>query len=281
MSSPHHALASSSDAPDAADPVKLADMWSVSGQLLHTEAYRRTHARLLAEAIGHREQKILDAACGMGFPMRELHDLGFTNLCGSDADPDLIAKFRALLAAAPATAQWRPRLMVATWQELPQRLPETFDVVLNVDAAIGFMDSWLPGEMRVGSTRIFARVVAVLRNFHAVTAPGGRFFIGLQKNNHKGNSFYPMHVGRMSIDGVPAEAQWDMTYDWTRRIKTWVNTVRIDDRAFSQTRQSYLFDLAELGDFLLAAGFAHVERLPTPDDLYEDILIAHRGDEAA
>lgn len=259
--------------------LKLADMWSVSGQVLHSPAYRQRHAGLLAEAIGGRRLRILDCACGTGFPMIELHALGFTSITGSDADVDLLAEFRQRLAAL----RWQPALVEARWQTLPQRLAQHFgstpgfDVVLNVDAAIGFMDSWVPGEMRAGRENIFARVIEVLRNFHAVTAPGGRFFVGLQKNNHKGNRFYPMKVGEMMLDGVRAEAHWHMTYDWESRIKTWLNIVQVDGREYTQTRQSYLFDLAELGDFLRAAGFATVERLQTPDDLYEDILIAHRG----
>lgn len=259
--------------------IKLSDMWSVSGQVLHSPSYRQMHADLLAAAIGARDQRILDCACGTGFPMIELHALGFGTITGSDADADLLAEFRARLAEI----RWQPDLIEATWQTLPQRLEQrfgslpVFDVVLNVDAAIGFMDSWNAGAMRQGPENIFARVVEVLRNFHAVTAPGGRFFIGLQKNNHKGNSFYPMKVGEMMLDGVRAEAHWHMTYDWESRIKTWLNIVRVDGREYTQTRQSYLFDLAELAGFLREAGFADVERLPTPDDLYEDILIAHRA----
>lgn len=210
--------------------------------------------------------------------MIELHEIGFTRLTGADADADLLENFRARLPA-----DWRPELVEASWQTLPQLFRARFgavpgfDAVLCVDAAIGFMDSWIDGDMRKGPANIFARVTEVLANFHAVTAPGGRFFIGLQKNNHKGNRFYPMRVGEMQLDGRMAEAHWHMTYDWETRIKTWLNIVRIDGREFSQTRRSYLFDLAELGGFLRQAGFARVERLPTPDDLYEDILIAHRA----
>jgi SAM-dependent methyltransferase len=261
------------DAIDVED-VRLADMWSISGQLLHTEAYRRSHADLLAAAIGDRALSVHDAACGLGFPLIELHDLHFTHLSGSDADLDLIQAFREKAVG------WAPDLSVATWQLLPRQITRQFDVVLAVDAAIGFMDSWLPGEMRQGPASIFARVTDVLRNFYAVTKPGGRFFIGLQKNNHKGNRYYPMFVGRMQVAGPQgptlAEAHWNMTYDWETRIKTWVNIVRYEGREYAQTRRSYLFDLAELSGFLTEAGFDRVERLTTPDDLYEDILIAHR-----
>lgn len=265
--------------PDSADAdaVKLADMWSISGQLLHTPSYRQIHARLLAQAIGDPAQRVLDAACGTGFPMIELYELGYRHLTGSDADCDLLQKFRARLSARPQTSDWQPALIEAVWQELPRKMTDQFDVVLNVDAAIGFMDSWMDGEMRAGPANIFARVIEILRNFYAVTRPGGRFFIGLQKNNHKGNSYYPMFVGKMALDGVEAEAHWNMTYDWQTRIKTWVNIVRVNGHEYAQTRQSYLFDLAELRGFLMRAGFARVELLPTPDDLYEDILIAHRA----
>ncbi|WP_374380557.1 class I SAM-dependent methyltransferase [Dongia sp.] len=259
------------------DDAKIADMWSISGKLLHTDAYRRTFAKLLAQALGDRDQSILDAACGTGFPMIELRDLGFKNLTGADADRDLLDEFRATIAARQDRDKWNPELKLARWQELPQRIDRQFDTVLNVDAAIGFMDSWLPGDMRQGPVAIFARVIEVLRNFHAVTRPGGRFFIGLQKNNHKGNSYHPMFVGRMLVDGREALAHWNMSYDWQTRIKTWVNQVEWDGQRFEQMRQSYLFDLDELAGFLREAGFAAVTRLPTPDDLYEDILIATRA----
>jgi SAM-dependent methyltransferase len=259
------------------DFTKLADMWSVSGQLLHTPAYRVAYADMLARAIGDTRLSILDAACGTGFPMIELYERGFRNIIGSDADPDLLTKFRTHLATMQRIADWQPLLIEASWQELPRRVAGPFDVVLNVDAAIGFMDSWMAGEMRSGAANIFARVVEVLRNFHQVTGVGGRFFIGLQKNNHKGNSYYPMEVGHMMLGDVAAEAHWNMTYDWKSRIKTWVNVIRIDGREYAQTRCSYLFDLTELGAMLKEAGFARVETLTTPDEFYEDILIAYRA----
>jgi SAM-dependent methyltransferase len=259
------------------DAPNLADMWSISGQLLHTPSYRQAHAALLADAIHDRHQSILDAACGTGFPLLELRRMGFADLTGADADADLLARFRTAIAEDATLRAWQPDLILARWQELPQRIARCFDVVLNVDAAIGFMDSWLPGEMRVGEAAVFARVSEVLRNFHAVTRPGGRFFIGLQKNNHKGNRYYPMFVGRMQLGEIEAEAHWNMSYDWQRRIKTWVNVVTAGGRTYEQTRHSYLFDLAELADLLRTAGFAAVEQLPTPDALYEDILIARRA----
>ncbi len=255
----------------------LAEMWNISGQLLHTADYRQRLADLLAAEIGDRSLSILDAACGTGFPLIELHERGFRDLTGADADADLLEKFRASIRARADLAGWQPDLIVAKWQELPRRIKGAFDVVMNVDAAIGFMDSWIPGDMRQGRAAIFARVVEVLRNFHAVTRPGGSFFIGLQKNNHKGNNFYPMFVGKMRLTEGEAMAHWDMSYDWENRIKTWVNVIELGERRFEQTRQSYLFDLAELAAFLGEAGFSNVRRLPTPDRLYEDILVAERA----
>ncbi|WP_374652251.1 class I SAM-dependent methyltransferase [Dongia sp.] len=258
------------------EALPLAEMWSISGQLLHTPAYRREFGALLAQALGTPAQSILDAACGTGFPLIELHTLGFDDLTGADADAELLEKFRAALQSRADPGQWQPELIRARWQELPRRIGRRFDSVLAVDAAIGFMDSWVPGAMRQGKAAIFARIVGVLRNFHAVTKADGRFFIGLQKNNRKDNSYCPMFVGRMRLGAGEAEAHWNMSYDWESRIKTWVNMVTIEGRTYEQVRQSYLFDLGELADLLRAAGFDRVVQLPTPDTLYEDILIAHK-----
>jgi SAM-dependent methyltransferase len=247
-------------------------MWSISGKLLHTDTYVAKYSDMLAHIIGASSVSILDTACGTGFPALNLIEKGFCNISCSDADEDLLDEFRQRMSASAVDLT----LMRCGWQTLSQSIKNQYDVVLCVDAAIGFMDSWMDGEMRSGPARILDRVTEVLRQFVSVTANGGRFIIGLQKNNSRSNVYYSMLVGSFPVEGIEAEAWWNMSYDWEARVKTWENVVTWKGQRFTQTKQSYLFDKAELAELLLKAGFSSVREAPTPADIYEDILIATR-----
>ena len=249
----------------------LASMWEASGDALHDPSYRRRHAAILAAAIGDTGRSIIDTACGVGFPALDLVRMGFRRIVGADADEGLLQRFDARLREAGAAVP----LVRTSWQTIDRDVDSDFDVVLNVDASIGFMDSWGGRPMAEGEEAIFARVRSVLGNFHRLTKPGGMLVIGLQKNNNKGNRAHTEHVGARGPAGGPT-ARWEMSHDWVTRIKTWVNVLEVGGQEFRQTKTSYLFDKFELARFLYDAGYDRVHELATPPDLYEDLLCARR-----
>ncbi len=256
---------------------RLAALWTVCEQLLHTPHYKSTYANWLSEALlthGDKSQSIFDTAAGVGFPAKQLFDAGFKNLWCSDADPDLL---RQLLQIVDPKSNSVPVLCV-DWQSLPKVVMNQFDTVLCLDASIGFMDSWSAGAMVSGPTKVKARVKEVLKNFYDVTNPGGHFYVGLQKNNNRSNQDrYVMEVGTGVLDGSKATATWDMRYDWDARRKTWNNLVEYRGETHQQVRHSYLFDKAELANMLIEIGFENAWELPTPEFLYEDIIIAKKA----
>jgi len=255
---------------------RLAALWTVCEQLLHTPNYKSTYANWLSEALlahGDSSQTVFDTAAGVGFPAKQLYDAGFSNLFCSDADPDLLRQLMDLLDAKDNAVP----VLCVDWQSLPSVVMNKFDTVLCLDASIGFMDSWSAGAMVSGPEAVLRRVKEVLRNFYDVTADGGHFYVGLQKNNNRLNTErYVMDVGTAELDGSPATATWDMRYDWEQRRKTWVNKVVYRGETYEQVRHSYLFDKSELSKMLVEVGFEESWEVPSPAFFYEDIVVARK-----
>ncbi len=254
----------------------LAKLWTVCEQLLHTKKYKTGYANWLADALlvgENKSQDIIDTAAGVGFPAIPLYHQGFANVWCCDADPDLL---KSLIANAGEFGSIAP-VLCTRWQELSRIVINQFDSVLCLDASIGFMDSWGDNAMVSGPDNVCARVKEVLRNFYDITRPGGRFFVGLQKNNNRSNTErYVMEVGTAKLKGSTATATWDMRYDWPARRKTWINRVDYQGDTFEQTRFSYLFDKQELMSFLTEIGFASAQEISTPDFFYEDVVVAKK-----
>ena len=254
-----------------------AQLWSVCEQLLHTEHYKTTYTNWLSDcllSVGDQEQYIVDTAAGVGFPAMQLCRKGFTNVWCCDGDSDLL---RRTIADASELKRMIP-VVCTRWQDLPRTIMNQFDSVLCLDASIGFMDSWDNGTMVSGSRNVENRVKEVLCNFLKITRPGGRFFVGLQKNNNRSNAErYVMDVGEAVVDGHKAVATWDMRYDWQSRRKVWINRVRYLGRVYEQTCFSYLFDKRELMSFLTEIGFSAAREIHTPDLFYEDVIVAERS----
>lgn len=255
----------------------LAHLWTVCEQLLHTEDYKSAYAEWLAKLLGEKgskSQSILDTAAGVGFPSVQLVTDGFDSIWFADADPDLL---RSLQGSLNSEQRAGP-VICAMWQDLPNIVLTQFDTVLCLDASIAFMDSWGTSQMVEGPEPILGRVTEVLENFFRLTAPGGSFYVGLQKNNNRTNtSRYVMEVGKARIGDAEAKATWDMRYDWEKRRKTWNNIVTFQGKEYRQTRHSYLFDKEELASLLLDAGFTSAQEVATEDFFYEDVIVATKG----
>ncbi|SDL22572.1 hypothetical protein SAMN05192555_103123 [Franzmannia pantelleriensis] len=252
--------------------LSLSDMWSISEKMLHSGDYRSKHIDILSKTISDRDMSILDTACGEGFPSLDLYAHGFHNITSSDGDRHLLKKFENEVKRR----NYNIPTYYSTWQNLQEIVKIQYDVVINIDASIGFMDSWSTSNMVTGNGEIVTRVTEVIYNFFHITKPGGIFVIGLQKNNHRGHKFFSMDFGEQKINESVIKCRWEMYYDWEERIKTWINVVDIDGKRNSQTTKSYLFDKFDLVNMLYTVGFNSVHELYTPSYLYEDILVAKR-----
>lgn len=262
---------------ETTDRELLARLWTVCEQLLHTDQYKSAYTDWLSQLLkrsGPKSQSILDTAAGVGFPSVQLASDGYESIWFADADPDLLRSLQASLNRQQRTYP----IICAMWQNLPDIVMNQFDTVLCLDASIAFMDSWGTSQMVEGPDTILRRVTDVLENFFKLTAPGGSFYVGLQKNNNRNNmSQYVMEVGTAMIGDAEATATWDMRYDWDRRRKTWNNIVRFQGEDYRQTRHSYLFDKEELASMLVDAGFTSAQEVATEDFFYEDVIVAKKG----
>lgn len=110
-------------------------------------------------------RSVLDASCGSG-----RHLVLFTNqglaATGTDASAAMLELAREQLAALPEPG--RPRLVQATWAELPEKIDETFDAVLCLGNSLPYVTD--PDELAASLAGLWSRV-----------APGG--FLLIQYKN--------------------------------------------------------------------------------------------------
>lgn len=113
-------------------------------------------ASQLAELAADAPLRVLDAGCGQGTQALLLARAG-NAVTGLDPSPDLLAEFRAALAAEPADVRARVRLVAGTGTDAPQRTPGPFDLVC-CHGVLMYLDD--PGP--------------ILAALSAVAAPGAR-----------------------------------------------------------------------------------------------------------
>ncbi len=250
-----------------------SEMWSLCGRIFHAGNYRAVYSDVLAGAIGSPEKRILDTACGVGFPLLELIDRGYHRITGADADATLLGELSETLKERGLSVP----LVHTSWQEITHHIAEQYDVVLNTDASICLMDSWGVGTLSRGQSQVFERITSVLQNFHQLVAPGGGLIIGLQKNSTKSHQTHRVvDVGQLDVGGHQANLVWELEYDWDTRIKRWNSVLTVGEQRYERLLELYLCDKRELTDMLLTAGFSHVAEVQTPAQTYDDLLYAYR-----
>ena len=93
---------------------------------LHSEYDRDQLVGSIADWIGPPDgRKVLDAACGSGFPALTLHKLGYDVTC-TDGSSFMLERFRRNAEAAGVPIEPREAL----WEELEGIYPASFDVVM-------------------------------------------------------------------------------------------------------------------------------------------------------
>ncbi|MEK7140341.1 MAG: class I SAM-dependent methyltransferase [Patescibacteria group bacterium] len=139
------------------------EIWDLSARLLHNETASNKYLQVLTNEIGSKGAHILDTACGTGFPSIDLYKVGYTEVTAADADAESLERLRVNLGKDGIKIP----LVHSTWQELPTHVEGPFEVILNTDNSLVYLDSWAPGQMAENETEIFERISAVLRNFFA------------------------------------------------------------------------------------------------------------------
>jgi SAM-dependent methyltransferase len=205
-------------------------------------------------------QRILDCACGSGFPGIDLAARGYEVTC-SDGSEAMIGHFQRNAALTGSLVE----PVHARWQELPDRFgTASFDVILLRGCSLLYAGTWDENAEpdRAAMTDAVEKIVTCLR-------PGGRFYVdtALAANLAR---LEPQHTRRpvMEIGSDIVEQDETIYTDPHRRIRTWHSRLTVNGREYNFERRSHHVTHDELVQLLEQAGLADVQEEHVPGESY-------------
>lgn len=215
-------------------------------------------ANWLGPADGSR---ILDCACGSGFPAIDLAQRGYDITC-SDGSPIMLEHFRR--NASRAGAEVVPALL--TWDKLSSHYSALFDVVMCRGGAsflyAGAWDEDVEPELSAVTTAI-GQFVACIR-------PGGRLYAdmisaeGLAHREPQRTVHPPLVIGDHVV-----ELEEELINDPGRGLRIWRSHLTIDGTRHEFRRRSHYLGQDELVGILTSAGLTDVRKEAVPGEHYE------------
>jgi SAM-dependent methyltransferase len=226
-----------------------------------TDEYDRGQVvRSLAEWLGPPDGlRVLDSACGTGFPAFELYRLGYRMTC-TDGSAFMLRRFSRNAEAAGVSLSPRQ----ARWEELHERYEAEFDVVLCRGCSLVYA-----GTFETDADPDWSAVERSVRSFVGCLRPGGRLYVDTTPE-HELNGEYPQvreHPPRM-IDGRCVELREELNAYPQERLRRWNVQLKIDGSAFDFERRSHYVPHSDFVKLLQAAGLDDVARIDVPGEPY-------------
>jgi len=211
-------------------------------------------------------ERILDCACGTGFPALDLIAKGFSVTC-SDGSIRMLREFERNAAAAGLRVT--PRLML--WEELGAFVEASFDVVMCRGSSLIYAGGW---DERADPDP--SGIARALQNFAAAARPSGLVYVDTTSlaNLERGDS-ERHHYPPRQMDGRTVSLSELVRTDRARRIRTWSSRIEIDGEPFEFERHSYYLPHDELVEMMQAAGLGDVCRVPIDGEHY-DVFVGRK-----
>lgn len=204
--------------------------------------------------------RVLDCACGSGFPALGLIAKGYDVTC-TDGSGLMLDHFRrnARLQGLDVTPQ---QLL---WEELPQRYAGQFDVVLNRGCGnYRYAGAWDGDGLasRAAMAEAIGQWVACIR-------PGGRFYVDITPDQEatagpEVTRRPPLLIGRHTV-----ELSEQITIDPVSRIRTWTTWLVLDGVSYTFQRRAHHIRHKDLFAILIACGLVDVRQVDIPGEHYE------------
>lgn len=254
------------------DEVSLATLWDISALSLYTPNYTERYVGYLCNIIQDPNSKILDSSCGSGFPAIELAMRGYLNITASDADDCALKLIKSRAEDASVSLQF----IQSRWQSLSESTDQRFDFLLNTGNSLPYFASWNIGDGSfMSEDKMFTELKEVLKQFYKILKPEGRAIIALTSTQTVGITHKVIDFDEIEYGGIKAQARWDLTYDWSKRVKYWKVNTRIRSKNYDTQLFSYLFTKEELVGLLQDVGF-RVIQIVQDDLMYDDLIVAEK-----
>jgi SAM-dependent methyltransferase len=213
----------------------------------------------IADWIGPPEGlKVLDAACGSGFPALDLKLLGYDVTC-TDGSPGMLERFRKNARSSGVELE----ATEARWEELGLLYPERFDAVICRGCSLiyaGTFDDDVDPDL--------SAVERSIESFARCLRPGGRVYVDAPREEDLvPDSGWLEHPPR-TIDGHNIEYRERLTSDKEAGLRHWSVQLAIDDARLSLERRSHYMPHPELMNLLRNAGLEDVSRADIPSERY-------------
>ncbi len=242
------------------DDLAAPDVGTVWDLCIAIEYERDQLVQGLARWLGPpADLKVLDAACGSGFPALDLHQLGYDVTC-TDASGPMLDRFR--LNARAANVELEP--IRARWEELDSLFDEDFDAVLCRGCSFlyaGTFDDDVDPDLTA--------LDASLASFRHALRSGGRVYVDapLEENMGEERPHWTEHAPRV-IDGHRIEMRERISADRQARIRRWEVELTIDGTPYSLQRRSHYMTHGDLLDLIRRVGFEDVRRVEVSGESY-------------
>ncbi|MCX4746930.1 class I SAM-dependent methyltransferase [Kitasatospora sp. NBC_01287] len=212
-------------------------------------------------------QRVLDCACGSGFPALQLVRRGYDVTC-TDGSELMLRHFRR--NAKDAGLAVEPSLLL--WSELPRRHAGEFDVVINRGGGnYKYAGAWEQEKLpdRGAMAEAIGQWVRCVR-------PGGRFYVDIASDSDAGGAdsweteHPPMLVGEHRV-----ELTERIAVDRARGVRSWESRLVVDGTAHEFRRLSHSITSEELVQILRDCGLVDIRLTEVAGEHY-DIYTAIR-----
>ena len=243
---------------DAGQP-DIGTVWELC---MFFEFDREETVRCIADWIGPPQGvRVLDCACGSGFPALGLAALGYDVTC-TDGSRLMLGHFarNARLDGLDLTGLRVP------WHELPGRFGGRFDVVLNRGGGnYRYAGVWDRGGLadRTAMAEAIEQWVACLR-------PGGRLYVDIPPDPGADSvSDSTTQHPTLLLGGHVVDLVERITVEPPTGIRTWHTWLTVDGGTHEFERRAFHIVADELVGILTACGLEDVHVVDVPGEFYD------------
>ena len=211
--------------------------------------------------------RVLDCACGSGFPAIDLAARGYDMVC-SDGSARMLELFHRNVAERGVDL----RADLVRWEELTDHHgPAAFDVVMCRGCSLLYAGTW-DADTRPDRTVL----VAAIGQFAACVRPGGRLYVDTARGadlDRRDALWSP--VREMRLDGHHIELREVVVNRPDEALRSWRSWLTIDGVTHEFARTSHYLRTEELIGLLTEAGLTDVHREHVEGEHY-DVIVGRR-----
>lgn len=247
--------------------MNVAELWDTCIKFMWGNSYLKSLDNLFEK---NNIKTILDCGGGTGFPSLELKKLGW-DIAYSDGSKLMFDHFRNRLE--------KSKLQIphfhTNWTELSIKIRQKFDVVLCRGNSLIYVDSWDKNNI---SEITKEKIKKSLQEFYKILNNGGFLYVDLTNKKEFDKSKYPIieEFGEKIIDGKKVKLTWELTHDYTKKIRTWKSILIIDDQKHEFVYYSYLLTHEELIDLLKEVGFSKIQETKIDGENNYNVYVAYK-----